>query len=287
MEQNKLVKYIESVYKLESSLYEQNKLYWNIDNKIKYLQNYRYKPMIAKEEASSGKDEFAVVGGAGIIGFMIGLVIALFAGIAWILWGTLFGVLAGVLLNSDSDSDRVAKNKEIDKKNEQIAIINENDKKIVKQKIDVLRREMNHLDNLYSQTQAVLEKYYNCNIIFPKYRNIVAISSFYEYLCSGRCSELEGHEGAYNIFENEIRQNIIISKLDDIIERLDSIRDNQFMLYSAIQEGNKRTKQLTDVVYRATDQLEDISKNTMMCAYNTQITAQNTTFVKWLEIMRS
>lgn len=85
-----------------------------------------------------------------------------------------------------------------------------------------------------------LQTIYQKNFIFPKYRNLVMVCSLYEYICAGRCTELEGHEGAYNILETEIRLDRIISQLDKVIAQLEQIKQNQFMLYSAVQECNQR-----------------------------------------------
>ena len=49
---------------------------------------------------------------------------------------------------------------------------------------------------------------------------MIAIASFYEYLMAGRCTSLEGTGGAYNLYENEIRMNQIISQLDTVITSL-------------------------------------------------------------------
>mgnify|MGYP007024707781 CR=1 FL=1 len=53
---------------------------------------------------------------------------------------------------------------------------------------------------------------------FPKYRNLVAVSQIYEYILSGRCTELGGYQGAYNLYEQETRMDIVIMRLDDIYE---------------------------------------------------------------------
>ena len=83
-----------------------------------------------------------------------------------------------------------------------------------------------------------VEKMYEANIIFPKYRNLVAITAINEYLLSGRCDKLEGPDGAYNLYEMELRQNIIVSQLSNIIENLEQIKNNQFSLYQEIQKTN-------------------------------------------------
>lgn len=93
-------------------------------------------------------------------------------------------------------------------------------------------------DETTSTLKNSLEKLYDKNIIFPKYRNFVAITMISEYLESGRCSELEGPNGAYNLYESELRQNIIINQLSAIIDNLEQIRNNQFILYQEISNSN-------------------------------------------------
>lgn len=84
------------------------------------------------------------------------------------------------------------------------------------------------------------------DVIFPKYRNFVMVSMLYEYLCSGRCVTLEGHEGAYNILENEMRLDRIITGLDYIVSQLEQIKENQFLIYSAISESNQTLSKILD-----------------------------------------
>ena len=66
----------------------------------------------------------------------------------------------------------------------------------------------------------MLDKLYELNVIFPKYRDLVAVSQMYEYVASGRCNTLSGYEGAYNLYEQELRMNIVISQLEDIYDQL-------------------------------------------------------------------
>ena len=55
-----------------------------------------------------------------------------------------------------------------------------------------------------TQTKQLLEKLYAADVIFPKYRNMVAICTIYEYFVSGRCTTLVGADGAYNLYESEL-----------------------------------------------------------------------------------
>lgn len=118
------------------------------------------------------------------------------------------------------------------------------------------------LHNNIAMCKKTLNQLYSLNIIFPKYRNLIAISQIYEYFVSGRCTTLEGHEGAYNIFENELRQNIIILQLNIVINQLEQIKQNQYMVYQAIQNSNQL--------------LASIERNMSIAAYNTSVIAENT-----------
>ena len=53
----------------------------------------------------------------------------------------------------------------------------------------------------YESTIELLNNYYDKNIIYPKYRDLVALCMIYEYLVSGRCLTLEGRNGAYNKYD--------------------------------------------------------------------------------------
>ena len=98
-----------------------------------------------------------------------------------------------------------------------------------------------------------LDKMYSYNVVFPKYRNYVMVSSLYEYLCAGRCTMLEGHEGAYNILELEIRLDHIITQLDRILQNLAAIQANQYTLYSCLQDSNRKIDALLQEEGRMAD----------------------------------
>ena len=114
--------------------------------------------------------------------------------------------------------------------------------------------------------QNALHELYTQNIVYPKYRNIVAITTISEYLMSGRCSALEGSEGAYNLFESEIRQNIVINQLSVIVSNLEQIRNNQFMLY---QELDKANSTIDSILH----EIKAVNQNTKLTAYFAGVTA--------------
>lgn len=150
-----------------------------------------------------------------------------------------------LLFNKAFDKDELNRHNKYDE-------IEENKRKIIESytpDADALCKMMKCCDDIKKQL-------YSYNIIYPKYQNFAAISQICEYFESGRCSELEGPSGAYNLYESELRQNIIIDKLDTIISQLDRIERNQYKIYDAICESNRI--------------LDDIRANTSVIAYTNE-----------------
>lgn len=143
---------------------------------------------------------------------------------------------------------------------------------------------VNEMQDRLDETVQILYQYYSKDIIFPKYRNLIAICSFYEYFMSGRCNTLTGHEGAYNIFENEVRLERICTKLDEVVQRLEDIKANQYVLYDAIQEGNRITEQLVEESVRQSRIAECTAENTALAAHYAEIAANNAEACAWIGV---
>lgn len=136
---------------------------------------------------------------------------------------------------------------------------------------DVVLIQLTENKRLYNQNMTscaeALQKLYDMDIIYPKYRNFVAVAQLYEYLESGRCTTLEGYEGAYNLYEAELRQSIIINQLDKIIQTLEEIRDVQYAIYQAIKD--------------ATAVIGSVASNSAAVAYSSTISASNTAILSY------
>ena len=99
-------------------------------------------------------------------------------------------------------------------------------------------------------------------VIHPKYLNFVAIASLSEYLDTGRCNTLEGADGAYNIYENEIRSNRVIEQLDQVITSLERIRQNQYKAYDMLTYVQHSAALISEKLTTAVNSLEKIETNT-------------------------
>lgn len=67
-----------------------------------------------------------------------------------------------------------------------------------------------------SGVKSKLAKLYAQNVLHPNYQNWVAAATIYEYLDVGRCYELKGVHGAYNLYERELIAKKILASLSDI-----------------------------------------------------------------------
>ena len=138
-----------------------------------------------------------------------------------------------------------------------------------------LNNQLKDAEQAYQETKSVLNSLYDLNIIHPKYRSLVPVSSFYEYLDTGRCTQLEGHEGAYNIYETEIRLNHIVTRLDVIITKLDEIIENQYYIANELSKANNILRNIDNNNYKMLQSMERIEENTDLIEYNTHCTSVN------------
>ena len=223
-EKTQLLKYIENVYRLESSLYQQQMFIERLETELTTFPEH----MPSHTTGCLGPMLGIVIGAVLMI-----LPFALGADFLWIIMVPIGGAIvipaigkaikAIAEYGSGMDGYYDAKQKYYDGIEMREAINRE---------LPVLQRKM-------EETQLLLQEYYDQDVVYPKYQNLVAISSFYEYLSSKRCKRLTGRDGAYDIFEREIRQDIIIAQLEEIIDQLAQIKRNQFALYEAIQGANR------------------------------------------------
>lgn len=149
----------------------------------------------------------------------------------------------------------------------------------------VFEQHIRTLDIKIKELTKTLDKIYSYNILYPKYRNdVVAVNTIYEYFLTGMVSSLSskyGNDGAYNLYENHKRMDIIISKLDNIIDQLEQIKANQHMLYEAVQEACSVSAKISDMA----EHISSIDQNTALSAYYSKVSADNSTTLNYMAFM--
>ncbi len=262
---NFMKQYLKDLYTIEKEKYCSEQAKDKISNTIGGLGRPKQIEQIQKTNPITIGNIFsclfilAIYGGGGaVVGFVITWILsAVLNNFIFVYIGLIVGIIIAIYTiieeNQNINYEYKKNQREIEKDKERVDKENE---LIVK-----YRNTQNlYLKNVNSCNQA-LKQLYDLDIIFPKYRNFIAISQIYEYYMSGRCTSLEGHEGAYNIFESEARQNIIILQLNNVLNQLEQIKQNQYLIYQAIKESNSI--------------LAQIESNSAAIAYNTSVIAEN------------
>lgn len=132
------------------------------------------------------------------------------------------------------------------------------------------------LEKPLKETKENLERVYAKNIIYPKYRNLPALTSIYEYYVTGRCEELSGPYGAYNLYEDEVRKDKIISQLNTVIANLEQIKLNQYKLYEQVCQIQSNTNRMVRELNAIKGYVIELTNLTALNTYYNGVTALNT-----------
>lgn len=303
MDTKELTQYMKYVKMLESRAYELTRIYNKLSAQINYYNQKDYSDNYAEKEKSNIDFEdimgaFGLALGGAFIGAIIGLCIGTHKESGFILLRILkcemkyiingfliggffvFGIWSILFIINTISMDSY--NRKVSKYNVQVTKNIQLLKAQDMRKIHICKQEQDTIRNQYKETVDLLHRAYQLNVLHPKYQNFVAVCSLYEYLETGRCTELTGHEGGYNIFEMEKRLNLLVLKMDEIINKLDQIQANQHTLYQEMTTSNKNAARICNQVSVISEQLGNIEQNQSLIEYNTSIASSNTEFLKWL-----
>lgn len=65
------------------------------------------------------------------------------------------------------------------------------------------------------------KKLYANNVIHPTFQNMLAVNQIREYLEMGICCELEGPNGAYAVYMNDVRANRVCNSIEELRETIE------------------------------------------------------------------
>lgn len=132
-----------------------------------------------------------------------------------------------------------------------------------------IQREKPMLNTAYNQCITSLKKLYSMNIIHPDYQDFVACGMFLQYLSTGRTHSLEqcgGDPGAYNLYEQDVKFNVIKKQLDQI-------QKNQQVIYGALVQINQNVQDLCSSVERIENYARQTADYASQSTHNTKISA--------------
>lgn len=118
--------------------------------------------------------------------------------------------------------------------------------------IDTKRKNIGLVKNqIIANLQSVrqeLSMLYGKGVLPEKYRNMVAVTTMYEYLHTKRCNMIEGHGGIYDTYEKDYQQGLIIKNLIEINSKLDVVISNQQILHREMSVVNSQLRDIrTDI----------------------------------------
>ena len=248
-ERNKLLDYLKTTISVETDIETQNQI-----RAAAIREKAARKPVLHQKELPEIPDmpDFSVDSNF-IVAFLVTAVLFLFVGIFALFYdfrveGYISCVL-GIILLIPICVARIKAKREAAHCRERIDYIC-SDYTSIKKENDNLKSEWHQqlaewnnsndallaeMEQPYTETLHVRDQLYAIDAIYPKYQNLPALTSIYEYFITGRCDELTGPHGAYNMYEDEVRKDTVISQLNTVIENLEQIRQSQFMLYEQVK----------------------------------------------------
>lgn len=236
---------------LEEEIYTQNRLIAFMKHSIGQLGYERYYAVPKKEIISDdGLSLFCFF--LGVLIFFVALwffkvleIFQIFNLLVMIVGGIIS--LLGIIMEVQEGESQQEANKQYEAKMAAYNLAIKRDDLRVENELrqkEYLQEELNRLLATNRQARAALQDLYNKNVIHSNYRGLIPICSLYGYFDTGVCTQLEGHEGAYSKYDIESRLDKIIVKLDEVIRRLEEIKQTQWVLYDAIQKSTRKANQL-------------------------------------------
>ena len=281
-----LKNYMSVVCAMEQNLYRQKEAVKEVENRIRFLSNPYVTPAPTSPKMANKRG-----------GFILYLVIGGFFALATLeslgnIFGTiLFGFLAfwplsaawGCIDENNRIEEENRKRQADYRKGLEEHKQSENRAAAQKKMAQILKSRLKEMKDEVSDMERDLNRAYSCNVIYPTYRNLVAVTSFHDYLQSNRCDRLDGHEGAYNLFNVESRLDKIITRLDLIGSQLEAIRNTQYMLYTTMKESNRQLEILNGAARDMAQRIDTMAAGTAVTNakleklnYNTELIRFNT-----------
>ncbi len=314
-DKNELITYLENVFDLELNLYTQKQLMARMKNTFGRLGRPKTinQPKPPENRVSVGASMYTTGIVGGILTAIVTLIIRLradhgFFKVINALWTALVIGLVGVPVLAFTVGALIGyvrkdkQQKALDRQHEtnmakyrrQLAA---DQSRVEKETAEQARlaNDMRLLSSRIAETESHLKDMYAYDILEPDYRNIYAVSSLFGYLKKGRTNSLTfdaatGDMGAYNVYENERRQDRIITNTEEILKKLDRVVENQYVLAEGLRQAAARVDSLSrgvsDFVYSTRAQLDNIENSQALIAYNTERTAAEAGMLSWIALTR-
>ena len=126
-----------------------------------------------------------------------------------------------------------------------------------------LRAEKQQAQEQLNKVNATLADLYSLRIdgvlcFHPNYKGLVPVSIIYGYFDTRRCSVFEGHEGAYNLYEDEKIKGIIINQLSTVMQKLNDLNGTMYYVGQAVNRCEDQLCTLNSNMERSLDRISEL-----------------------------
>lgn len=183
---------------------------------------------------------------------------------------------------------------------------NERIKKLETTELVLINTENKQIDEKYIKVTGTLDMLYSLRLngklcLHPKYQGLFPISIIYGYFDTGRCDKLEGHEGAYNLYEDERFKQEIKDSIDYLSMKIDNLNGTMIYVGKAVEECNEKLLSLEEngqkmiaavnkvdkSISNVSNQIEIIEENSTNSAYYSEIGAEMATFSTYYNLLKN
>lgn len=117
--------------------------------------------------------------------------------------------------------------------------------------IRIIEQNIARQQSNISLLQQQLDQLYARNVIYPSNRNIIAVNALREYLAMGICDALEGPNGAYAQYMQDVRVNRICTSIDDMKRQLVASMNSLMAVQGALLKEMKTTSNNISAMQRS------------------------------------
>lgn len=192
-------------------------------------------------------------------------------GVSFGMWAVIIGVV--LFIRRKFAKEKVDENQLIN----QVKLKNSNE---LKMRNDLIiadyNVQLNEARKQVNTAQQNLNRLYSENILSAQYRNMIAVATMYQWLCSGLCTEIYGHGGLFDTYERDKKMGMIISTLGEINDKLDTVISNQNELYNEVVRGNEIAEKTYQSVRNIENNTDRMARDVSQIKVNSNITAMNT-----------
>lgn len=175
------------------------------------------------------------------------------------------------LEKANADYPHLLERNSIRQEKNQIAISRYNQKNAIyrSQQEESLRLMLDELyDEIYNQEikaekfQQILTQLYDMNILYSEFRNSNAIYYLRRYLLMGVADQLEGADGAYKLYLDDLKVNKLDTSLKELQEAVESGFENVLYSQNAIYQQLLSTRnELSNLSRQLDSQTEQLTEN--------------------------